>query len=58
MQIERIKLSQKVLYNFSIFVIINELLIIKNRCYISAVYRQIQVHGEMQLYNRPAIEAN
>jgi len=47
MQVERTKLSQKVLYYFTIFAIVNELLIIKHCC-INPSYRLMQARDKMR----------
>jgi len=44
---EEFKENKKVLYHFANFAIVNELLIIKNRC-ISPAYRLMQARDEMR----------
>lgn len=51
MQIEHTLLNQSVLYNFALFGIFNELLLIQN-CLISTAYRKIQTRSEM---NPPSV---
>jgi len=46
-QVEDVKLNRKVLYHFANFVIVNELLIIKNRR-INSVYWLMQARDEMR----------
>jgi len=46
-QVEYTKLSREVMYHFTIFAIVNELLIIKNRR-INPAYCQLQARGEMR----------
>jgi len=47
-QVKQTKLSQKVLYHFAIFAIVNKLLIIKNR-HINPVYRLIQMRRDASI---------